>query len=98
MFCFHFACSKSGLQFTIQLNPNLDTDTAVVFGHGNVALDVARLLLSPLDMIRVSNENYFRRGERAKVLTWKHSLLKLFGHLFWQSLSPIFVFSQRETM
>jgi adrenodoxin-NADP+ reductase len=29
-----------------------DTDTAVVIGQGNVALDVARILLSPIDELR----------------------------------------------
>ena len=29
-----------------------DTDTAVVIGQGNVALDVARILLSPIDTLR----------------------------------------------
>ena len=29
-------------------------DTAVVVGVGNVALDVARILLAPVDSIRVS--------------------------------------------
>jgi adrenodoxin-NADP+ reductase len=29
-----------------------DTDTAVVVGQGNVALDVARILLSPIDELR----------------------------------------------
>ena len=29
------------------------TDTAVVFGQGNVALDVARILLTPIDILKV---------------------------------------------
>lgn len=29
-----------------------DTETAVVVGHGNVALDVARMLVSPIDVLR----------------------------------------------
>ncbi|KAL0095825.1 hypothetical protein J3Q64DRAFT_1708793 [Phycomyces blakesleeanus] len=32
--------------------PLEDTDTAVVIGQGNVALDVARILLSPIDVLR----------------------------------------------
>ncbi|KAI9024479.1 hypothetical protein CLU79DRAFT_791051 [Phycomyces nitens] len=32
--------------------PLQDTDTAVVVGQGNVALDVARILLSPIDVLR----------------------------------------------
>ncbi|KAI9209676.1 uncharacterized protein BJ171DRAFT_484690 [Polychytrium aggregatum] len=31
------------------LAPNLDTETAIVVGQGNVALDVARILLSPIE-------------------------------------------------
>ncbi|KAI9295097.1 nucleotide-binding domain-containing protein [Neoconidiobolus thromboides FSU 785] len=35
------------------LKPNLDkTDTAIVLGQGNVALDIARILLAPLDELR----------------------------------------------
>jgi len=30
------------------------TDTAVVFGQGNVALDTARILLTPIDILKVS--------------------------------------------
>ena len=37
----------------LQLDINLDTDTAVVLGQGNVAIDVARILLSPIDKLRV---------------------------------------------
>lgn len=32
--------------------PDLSGSRAVIFGHGNVALDVARMLLSPLAMLR----------------------------------------------
>ena len=38
-----------------QLSPDLDCDTAVVLGMGNVALDVARILLTPVDILKVSN-------------------------------------------
>lgn len=31
------------------LNPDLTSDTAVIFGQGNVAIDIARILLSPID-------------------------------------------------
>lgn len=40
---------------SLQLNPDLSGETAVIFGHGNVALDVARMLLSPVDLLKVSN-------------------------------------------
>lgn len=34
---------------------NLDGDTAAIFGQGNVALDVARILLTPVDILKVSH-------------------------------------------
>ena len=37
------------------LDPNLLTDTAVVIGHGNVAIDVARILLSPYDKLKYTD-------------------------------------------
>ena len=40
--------------FLFQLDIDLsNTDTVCVLGHGNVALDVARILLSPLDLLKV---------------------------------------------
>ncbi|XP_042309383.1 NADPH:adrenodoxin oxidoreductase, mitochondrial isoform X2 [Sceloporus undulatus] len=36
----------------VLLKPDLSSETAVVLGHGNVALDVARILLSPLEILR----------------------------------------------
>ncbi|KAH3862064.1 hypothetical protein DPMN_025023 [Dreissena polymorpha] len=41
----------NGLPEDAYLNVHLDTDTAVVLGHGNVALDVARILLTPVDLL-----------------------------------------------
>ena len=35
-----------------ELYPDLSADTAVVIGHGNVAVDVARILLSPYDILK----------------------------------------------
>ncbi|NXP44224.1 ADRO protein, partial [Heliornis fulica] len=34
------------------LKPDLSCETALIVGHGNVALDIARLLLSPLSLLR----------------------------------------------
>uniref|UniRef100_A0A8C8VMA5 NADPH:adrenodoxin oxidoreductase, mitochondrial n=1 Tax=Pelusios castaneus TaxID=367368 RepID=A0A8C8VMA5_9SAUR len=42
----------NGLPENRDLKPDLNSETAVVLGQGNVALDVARVLLSPLDMLR----------------------------------------------
>uniref|UniRef100_A0A670JEB4 NADPH:adrenodoxin oxidoreductase, mitochondrial n=1 Tax=Podarcis muralis TaxID=64176 RepID=A0A670JEB4_PODMU len=36
----------------VLLKPDLSSETAVVLGHGNVALDVARILLSPLEILQ----------------------------------------------
>ena len=36
-----------------KLNPDLSGDVAVVLGQGNVALDVARMLLTPVDLLKV---------------------------------------------
>uniref|UniRef100_A0A8C6YYK0 NADPH:adrenodoxin oxidoreductase, mitochondrial n=1 Tax=Nothoprocta perdicaria TaxID=30464 RepID=A0A8C6YYK0_NOTPE len=42
----------NGLPENQHLKPDLSCETALVLGHGNVALDVARILLSPLDLLR----------------------------------------------
>ncbi|KAK5175548.1 NADPH-adrenodoxin reductase [Saxophila tyrrhenica] len=43
----------NGLPEYADLNPDLQSgDTAVVIGQGNVALDIARFLLSPVDMLK----------------------------------------------
>lgn len=36
-----------------QLNPDLSGDTAVIIGQGNVAVDVARMLLTPTNILEV---------------------------------------------
>ncbi|KAG9350365.1 hypothetical protein JZ751_026720 [Albula glossodonta] len=36
----------------VLLKPDLSSETAVILGQGNVALDVARILLSPLDILK----------------------------------------------
>ena len=43
--------------FVFQLCPDLDTDTSVILGQGNVALDVARMLLLPIDILKVIIED-----------------------------------------
>lgn len=42
----------NGMPAQRELKPCLKGKTAVVIGHGNVALDVARILLSPYDIIK----------------------------------------------
>ncbi|KAM4715526.1 NADPH:adrenodoxin oxidoreductase, mitochondrial [Anableps anableps] len=42
----------NGLPSCRELSPDLSCETAVILGQGNVALDVARILLSPLDILK----------------------------------------------
>ncbi|KAE8576832.1 hypothetical protein XENTR_v10004337 [Xenopus tropicalis] len=42
----------NGLPDNRHLHPDLSCDTAVILGQGNVALDIARILLSPVDILR----------------------------------------------
>lgn len=42
----------NGIPANKELCPDLSCETAVILGQGNVALDVARILLSPLDMLK----------------------------------------------
>lgn len=42
----------NGLPSASNLNPNLDSEDAVILGQGNVAIDVARMFLSPIDELR----------------------------------------------
>jgi adrenodoxin-NADP+ reductase len=56
--------------------PNLDSDTALILGHGNVALDIARILLKPLDELKQTDipESVLQHLSQSKV---KH--VKLIG-------------------
>ncbi|NXN95041.1 ADRO protein, partial [Rhinopomastus cyanomelas] len=42
----------NGLPENRDLKPDLSCETALILGHGNVALDVARMLLTPLQLLR----------------------------------------------
>ncbi|KAM5135166.1 NADPH:adrenodoxin oxidoreductase, mitochondrial [Mantella aurantiaca] len=42
----------NGLPDNRHLSPDFSTEAAVILGHGNVALDIARILLSPLDLLK----------------------------------------------
>ncbi|KAK8380636.1 hypothetical protein O3P69_007915 [Scylla paramamosain] len=42
----------NGLPEDANINVNLDTDSAVVVGQGNVAIDVARILLTSIDILK----------------------------------------------
>lgn len=43
------------IRFILQLNVDLDTEDVVILGQGNVALDVARILLTPISVLKVGN-------------------------------------------
>lgn len=54
----------NGLPGDNNIHVNLDVDHAVIVGQGNVALDVARILLTPIDELKVGtvfglNYNFF---------------------------------------
>lgn len=42
----------NGLPGNRYLSPDLSSETAVILGQGNVALDIARMLLSPLELLK----------------------------------------------
>ncbi|XP_075033986.1 NADPH:adrenodoxin oxidoreductase, mitochondrial isoform X2 [Mixophyes fleayi] len=42
----------NGLPDNRHLSPDLGSETAVILGQGNVALDIARILLSPLELLK----------------------------------------------
>lgn len=43
----------NGLPNNNNLNIDLNTEDAVILGQGNVAIDIARILLSPIDKLMV---------------------------------------------
>lgn len=43
----------NGLPEESNLKFNFNVETAVIIGQGNVALDLARILLSPIDVLKV---------------------------------------------
>ena len=45
----------NGLPEYVDLEPDLSGEEAVIIGQGNVALDIARCLLSPIDRLRVTD-------------------------------------------
>uniref|UniRef100_T1H0V4 FAD/NAD(P)-binding domain-containing protein n=1 Tax=Megaselia scalaris TaxID=36166 RepID=T1H0V4_MEGSC len=49
-----FVAWYNGLPGSENLQPKLTGDTVTIIGQGNVAIDVARILLSPVDLLKVS--------------------------------------------
>lgn len=50
-----FVAWYNGLPSHENLNPDLSGDVAIIIGQGNVAVDVARILLSPLDKLKTTD-------------------------------------------
>lgn len=54
-------CCQVGILFSYnhctQLKPDLSGETAVIIGQGNVAVDIARMLVTPVDLLRVITVN-----------------------------------------
>lgn len=50
---YYSAVNFSFFHFRLQLKPDLSGEVAVVIGQGNVALDVARILLTPTQLLQV---------------------------------------------
>lgn len=49
----------NGVPGDADLKLDLTGPTAAIFGQGNVAIDVARILLTPIDQLKVNNPNMF---------------------------------------
>jgi len=43
----------NGVPADKDLKINLDTEEAIILGQGNVAIDIARILLTPIDKLKV---------------------------------------------
>ena len=50
-----FVAWYNGLPHYDKLTPNLSGDVAILIGQGNVAIDVARILLSPIDKLKTTD-------------------------------------------
>uniref|UniRef100_A0A3B3Y873 NADPH:adrenodoxin oxidoreductase, mitochondrial n=1 Tax=Poecilia mexicana TaxID=48701 RepID=A0A3B3Y873_9TELE len=59
----------NGLPSCRELKPDLSCETAIILGQGNVALDVARILLSPLDILKELREMVNLPGTRPEMVT-----------------------------
>uniref|UniRef100_A0A3Q1B0B3 NADPH:adrenodoxin oxidoreductase, mitochondrial n=1 Tax=Amphiprion ocellaris TaxID=80972 RepID=A0A3Q1B0B3_AMPOC len=58
----------NGLPNCRELSPDLSCETAVILGQGNVALDVARILLSPIDSLKELREMVNLPGTRPEMV------------------------------
>ena len=77
-----------------QLNPDLSGEKAIIVGQGNVALDVARILLTPADMLKVCMLLMYAKFDQytkdLEILLNLHyrTILTCF-HTFFRSLFPL---------
>lgn len=49
----------NGIPWNKDLNIDLSGNTVAIFGQGNVAIDVARILLSPVDSLKVCSKKIY---------------------------------------
>lgn len=67
---FIFKSQFLSIIISIKLSPDLNCETAVILGQGNVALDVARILLAPTDILKVGNtQPWFFKTYYTELLT-----------------------------
>lgn len=70
----------NGLPVDKNINVDLNAEHAVIVGQGNVAIDVARILLTPVDKLRVGtvNDCYIAVNIRNSVILfleyWHHRI------------------------
>lgn len=61
----------NGIPWNANLKIDLSGETVAIFGQGNVAIDVARILLSPVEKLKVLNSKYLSQN-----------LLKMVANIF----------------
>ncbi|XP_078045854.1 NADPH:adrenodoxin oxidoreductase, mitochondrial [Augochlora pura] len=71
----------NGVPADSNLKPNLDVEEAVVLGQGNVAIDIARILLTPVDKLKNTDITSFALEQLSKSKVRKVSLVGRRGPL-----------------
>ncbi|KOX80011.1 NADPH:adrenodoxin oxidoreductase, mitochondrial [Melipona quadrifasciata] len=71
----------NGVPADSNLNINLDVEEAVILGQGNVAIDIARILLTPVDKLRNTDITSFALEKLSKSKIRKVSLIGRRGPL-----------------
>lgn len=68
----------NGLPADSNLNINLDVEEAVILGQGNVAIDIARILLTPVDKLKVCSKlNFLKKFNIFKYIIIKSILCNI---------------------